>query len=147
MISFILPGPPVGVNHGYKTVPVRGRAALKLSDEALYYKALLASRARAAHRAAGAPPAIEHGAVVGIRFVFATLGSDLDGPVKFVLDSIASGSPRHPGARLVVNDTRVRQLVLMKGDCDGEPRTEVSIASPGERGCPTCGCLCRRLLP
>jgi hypothetical protein len=147
VLRFEVPGKPVSTNQGYRHAIRRGRSMSMLTPEAAGFKALLTSAARRAHRAAGAPPAIEHGAVVGVRFVFPTLGSDLDGPAKFVLDAVASGSRGHPGACLVVNDTRVRRLVVEKADPDGKPRTLVAVATADEPGCPHCGCLCRSLLP
>jgi hypothetical protein len=148
VVRFTVPGKPVSTNQGYRTVTGRGgRPILKLSDEAGFYKAQLVNAARKAHRLAGAPPALEEDAVVAVRFVFPTLGSDIDGSVKFVLDSVASGSRGHPGACLVLNDTRVRQLIVEKADPDGKPRTVVAVASADEDGCPTCGCLCGSLLP
>jgi hypothetical protein len=148
VLRFTVPGQPVSTNQGYRTVTGRGgRPILKLSDEAGFYKAMLVNAARKAHRLAGSPPAIQEDAIVAVRFFFPTLGSDLDGPGKFVLDSVASGSRGHPGARLVVNDTRVRQLIIEKADPDGQPRTVVAVASADEDGCPHCGCLCSSLLP
>lgn len=147
VLRFTVPGKPVSTNQGYLHVTRRGRSISMLTPEAVSYKALLAAHARRAHRAAGAPPVIEQGAVVGVRFTFPTLGSDLDGPAKFVLDAVAGGSRGHPGAGLVVNDTRVRRLVVEKADPDGLPRTVVAVATQDEPGCPNCGCLCRSLLP
>lgn len=148
MISFTVKGPPVGTNHGYAMIRTRaGQPRMKLTDEAQWFKHLLVKHARAAHRAAGAPEPLEADAVLGIRFVFPTQGSDLDGPVKFVQDAIANGSRMHPGAGLVVNDTRIRKLIVLKADCDGRPRTEVTLARADEACCPHCGCNCRSLLP
>lgn len=150
VVRFQLRGPPVSTNQGYRTVALRkrgGRAGLQLTEQALWYKAGLVQAATVAHRRAGRPAPVEEGAIVAVRFTFPTLGSDIDGPLKFVQDAVSSGSRGHPGAGLVVNDTRVRHLVVEKGDSDGHPRTEVAVASPDEPGCPTCGCCCRRLLP
>lgn len=147
-IRFEVPGAPVGQNQGYRHVQRRGRAITKLTDEAASYKALLAGSARIAHRRAGAPAAIERDAIVAVRFVFPTMGSDLDGPLKFVLDAVTAGSARHPGARLVVNDTRVRTLIVEKADADRQrPRTVVGVADDDEPGCEACGCVCGSLLP
>jgi hypothetical protein len=148
VVRFEVRGAPVSTNQGYRTIIRNGyRPALKLSDEAAWYKALLVRAASAAHRAAGRPPAIEQGAILAVRFTFPTLASDVDGPLKFVQDAVSNGSRGHPGAGLVVNDNRVRRLLVDKAECDGHPRTEVAVASPDEAGCPTCGCCCRRLLP
>ena len=147
VIRFTVPGKPVSTNQGYRHSLHRGRPSTRLSPEAQDFKARITRAARRAHQLAGNADPIEEHAVVGVRFTFPTLGSDLDGPVKFVLDAIASGSRGHPGARLVVNDTRVRRLVVTKADCDGAPRTEVAVTTTSERGCPMCGCLCGRLLP
>lgn len=148
MISFALNGPPITTNQAYKLIQTRyGQPRLKLSDEAAWWKLRLAKAARAAHRLAGSPAAIEHGAVLAVRFVFPTLGTDVDGPVKLVQDAVASGTRGHPGAGLVVNDNRICELHAFKGDCDGHPRTEVAIALAGELACPRCGCSCRSLLP
>lgn len=147
MISFELPGAPVTTNQGYR-LERRGRfQRLVLSQEAAWYKLHLVRAAKAAARRAGQFEPIDRGAVIGIRFTFPTQGTDLDGACKYVIDSVASGSRGHPGAGLIVNDTRVRKLLVEKADCDGHPRTFVSVAGPDEPGCPTCGCTCRRLLP
>ena len=146
-IRFTVPGKPVSTNQGYRHAMRRGRSLSMLTDEAALYKARLAGAARRAHALAGRPPPIEHDAIVGVRFAFPTRGSDLDGPAKFVLDGVAGGTRAHPGAGLVVNDTRVRWLVVEKLDPDGQPRTEVAVVTPDAPGCPMCGCLCRRLFP
>jgi hypothetical protein len=147
ILRFTVRGPQVSTNEGYIHAIHRGRPSTRLSEKAALFKAMVANAARKAHRSAGAPPPIEQGAVVGIRFVFPTLGSDIDGPSKFVIDGLAGGSPSYPGARLVVNDNRVRRLFVEKPDPDGSPRTEVAVATTDEPGCPRCGCLCRSLLP
>lgn len=159
MIRFVDRCEPVTTNHGYKPglrqvarygAPggVGLRAGMVLTPLGEAYKTRLAFAAHAAHRRAGRPPPLERDVVVGVRFVFPTLGTDLDGPVKFVLDAIAKGTKRHPGAGVVVNDTRVRRLVVEKADPDGSPRTEVAVAQLGDAGgCPACGCMCGTLLP
>lgn len=143
VIRFTLAGAPVTTNQGYRPAVRNGRPGFILTDEGEAYKARLALAARAAHRAAGSPPAIEHGAIVAVRFVFPTLGTDIDGPTKFVLDATSVDHRHHDlGAPVVANDTRVRHVVLRKADPDGRPRTEVAIAGPGAPCCPTCGCAC-----
>jgi Holliday junction resolvase RusA-like endonuclease len=133
-VSFIVPGQPVSTNHGYRPARFGKRHGFVLTDAGEAYKARLLVAARRAWMNSGRPAALER-AVVGVRFGFKTAASDIDGPLKFTLDSLQAG-------RLVVNDNRITRVVLER--IPGEPRTEVSIAAPGA-GCPACGCECARV--
>lgn len=148
VIRFEVPGKPVSTNQAYRHAVRRGRSISMLTPEAMAYKSRLIAAARAAHRRAGAPAAVEGGAVVGVRFVFPTMGSDADGPLKLVIDSVASGTRSLRGAGLIVNDTRVRRLVVEKADADrARPSTSVAVAGADAPRCPSCGCVCGSLLP
>jgi hypothetical protein len=130
-ISFIVPGQPISTNHGYKPARFGKRHGFVLTADGETFKNRLLLSARRAWMAAGRPAPLEH-AVAGVRFAFKTAASDIDGPLKFALDSLQA-------ARLVVNDNRIARIVLER--VPGDPRTEVVIASPGN-ACPTCGCEC-----
>lgn len=133
-IAFVTEGQPVSTNHGYKPARFGKRHGFVLTAEGESYKARLAMAARHAWRAAGRPPVLER-AVVGVRFAFRTAASDIDGPLKFALDSLQAGG-------LVVNDNRIVRVLLER--VPGAPRTEVVIAAPGHP-CPHCGCECARV--
>jgi hypothetical protein len=151
ILRFSVQGAPVGVNQGYRVgAGPRGAYGERqaLSTEAKAYKAQIVGAARRAHALAGRPPIIQDNAIVGVRFAFPTEAQDVDSPIKFVLDSVANGSAKHPGARLVLNDNRVRWLIAEKLEASkAHPRTDVAVADADTDGCPTCGCVCGRLFP
>lgn len=130
-ITFAVAGQPCSTNHGYKPARFGKRHGFVLTDAGAAYKASLAFGARRAWMAAGRPNPLER-AIVGVRFGFKTAASDIDGPLKFTLDSLQA-------AKLVVNDNRISRVLLER--LPGHPRTEVTIAAPG-RCCPVCGCEC-----
>jgi Holliday junction resolvase RusA-like endonuclease len=131
VIRYTVPGQPVSTNHGYSGTQ-GGR--LKLNTKGKSYKETLAWSAFAAWQKARRPEPLEQ-AAVALGLSFNTLGSDIDGPVKFILDSLQV-------AKLVVNDTRIRRLVLDKLDPDGKPRVEVAVGPFVQERCPHCGCAC-----
>lgn len=119
ILRYTVPGPPVTTNQGYKPASWGKRQGMVLTDAGAAYKARLLLYARKAWMLAGRPEALKK-ARVAIRFSFKTLGSDIDGAVKFVLDSLAP-------AGIIVNDNRVRRLEVDKLDPDGVERTEVDV--------------------
>jgi hypothetical protein len=137
VLRYTVPGAPVSTNQGYRGAVIKTRHGMQhrlvLKPEGKAFKDWLQACARVAWMKAGRPSALERAQVVA-RLVFPTLGSDIDGPVKFLLDSLQA-------AGLVVNDTRIRRLVLEKMDPDGSPRIEVAVGPTGGC-CPTCGCTC-----
>lgn len=138
VIRYTIPGVPVSTNHGYSPARWGKRIGLRLNDRGEEFKARLLAAARAALMAAGHPDPLEQ-AQVAARIYFPTRGSDIDGPVKFLLDSLQA-------SRVLLNDNRVRRLVLEKPDPDGDPRIELAVGNLGER-CPHCGCCCGSVKP
>lgn len=133
-LRYTVPGQPVSTNQGYRGLVVGRQARLALNQEGRAYKELLLWHGWKAWKAAGRPQPLQQ-AQVALALVFPTLGSDVDGPVKFLLDSLQA-------AKLVVNDTRIRRVVLEKLDPDGQPRVEIAVGPLSEERCPHCGCAC-----
>lgn len=139
VIRYTVQGAPVSTNQGYRGAVVGSQHRLVLNQEGKDYKAWLHLHARRAWARAGRPYPLE-AAAVAVRFIFPTMGSDIDGPLKFVLDSLQAGE-------LVVNDTRIRRVVLEKAEPDGRPRVELAVGPMTREVCPTCGCTCGGLRP
>jgi Holliday junction resolvase RusA-like endonuclease len=131
-VHFLVPGPPVATNAGYKPARWGKRHGLVLTDQGEAYKTRLRIAAQAAWSKAGRPRALAERVIVGVRFGFKTNANDVDGPLKFALDSLAP--------RLIVNDNRITRVVIEK--TVGEPGTRVAVASALAPCCPSCGCNC-----
>jgi len=118
-LAFTVPVKPIGVNAAYKPVRWGNRVGFAKTGECLAYQDAIVLAAR---RAMGAQKwlSMEGRAAVNVRFYFATLGSDIDGPIKPTLDAIAK-------AGVVWNDNRVRELHVYKPDPDGRERVEVEV--------------------
>lgn len=132
-VRFVVPGAPVSTNQGYSPACWGKRVGFRLNSDGQEFKARLLNAARRAWMDAGQPDPLPQ-AQVSARIFFPTRGSDLDGPCKFLLDCLAP-------AGLIVNDNRIRRVVLEKPAPDGDPRVEIAVGPLAAR-CPHCGCSC-----
>lgn len=137
-IRFVVPGAPVSTNQGYSPARWGKAVGFRLNDRGADFKERLLAAARRAWMEAGQPDPLPQ-AMVAARIFFPTRGNDIDGPLKFLLDCLQP-------AGLIVNDNRVRRVVLEKPAPDGEPRIEMAVGPVGGR-CPSCGCCCGGVRP
>lgn len=116
--EFTVPGQPLSVNRVYSNqrqgAAGRGRFTTR---EGKAFKALVHDLARIAR---GHRSPLDEPVVVALAFYFRTLASDIDGPVKPVLDALQR-------AGLFVNDNRIVQLSVTKAKDPENPRTEVRV--------------------
>jgi Holliday junction resolvase RusA-like endonuclease len=127
VVSFTVRGKPISTNQAYKIRAIaRGRGAfamMYLSKEGKAWKESLQSAARAAM---GASSAFEGPVRVDLRVFFPTLRGDADGPVKFLLDSLAPA--------VYLNDRQVQGYSVVKAKDAADPRVEIAVAPLAQGG-------------
>ncbi len=132
MISFTLPGEPLGVNALYRSVVVRRRMRVLKSAPGRDYEAALIAAARSAR---GTAPTTKRPVAVRIAIFFGSERPDIDGPIKPILDALQApgkpkpGSKRQPrmGAGVYKNDRQVTRLFVERNVDPGNPRVEVYV--------------------
>ena len=114
-MTFVIPGQPLSVNRLYGTS--RKRKTRFRTHEGTAYKsgaALLAKVAR------GGAESLRGPVEVHLALYFRTLASDIDGPVKVLVDALQAGG-------VVANDNQVMKLVVTKARDKVNPRAEVTV--------------------
>lgn len=114
MISIIVPGPQVSTNQGYRK---RGNGfGMYLTAEGQDYKFRIALAAKRAWRG---KKMIDKPCKVSVIYYRPSLRGDVDGPGKFVLDSLEG--------IVFKNDSVVEEFCQVKGLDRENPRTEIMI--------------------
>jgi Holliday junction resolvase RusA-like endonuclease len=122
-VAFTVPGDPVGVNQTYRR---SAGAGLHKSLEAVSYAQAIALAGR---QAWGAQEPMRGPVRVFLDLFFSSERSDIDGPVKALLDGLQPCRlrPPRPGAGIIADDRQVATMVLRRHLDRERPRVEVQV--------------------